>query len=459
MTIDRVLSLSRETNTEPVVVQQNDRNSRTVRLFPMEQSGQPFSMTGMDARILFRKNGATSPAYKAAVQPDGWVELDIPQEVTSCPGSGEMQLVLEQGERLLHSFIIPFTVKGSLSFVGETESPADDPMAVSWNNLPGKPATFPPSTHTHSLAQLGALGAGATAANAAKLGGHAPQYYLRPRNLLDNSCFARPVNTQGQAVYTGAVYGIDRWYGRASMQTLQVEKGCVRITATGQGYAGLKQKIENITDYAGKTVTFACRLYSNVRPEISIRNTGDEIVASTWGSALSEQTLCLTCQVPEDATPDSFVPAVLHRTVAPGDYALIYWAALYEGSYTADTLPPYESKEYPVELTACGRHFRRTRAESTYGTIGAGMAKTSTQAWIHVPRTRMRIGKPTVTITGSLRLYCGNTAVESAAIAVDKISDSYIRLSVTAEGLTPGYAVVATSGATTDFCIDENANL
>ena len=37
---------------------------------------------------------------------------------------------------------------------------------------------------------------------------------------------------------------------------------------------------------------------------------------------------------------------------------LITWAALYEGSYTADTLPAYQPKGYAAELAECRRHYK-----------------------------------------------------------------------------------------------------
>ena len=35
----------------------------------------------------------------------------------------------------------------------------------------------------------------------------------------------------------------------------------------------------------------------------------------------------------------------------------IYWAALYEGSYTADTIPAYQPKGYAAELSECQRYY------------------------------------------------------------------------------------------------------
>ena len=39
-----------------------------------------------------------------------------------------------------------------------------------------------------------------------------------------------------------------------------------------------------------------------------------------------------------------------------GEYV---WAALYEGSYTADTMPPYVPKGYAAELAECMRYYQK----------------------------------------------------------------------------------------------------
>lgn len=36
----------------------------------------------------------------------------------------------------------------------------------------------------------------------------------------------------------------------------------------------------------------------------------------------------------------------------------IEWSALYEGSYTADTLPPYVPKGYAAEMMECQRYYQ-----------------------------------------------------------------------------------------------------
>lgn len=114
------------------------------------------------------------------------------------------------------------------------------------------------------------------------------------RNLLDNSDFRNPVNQSGQASYTGAVYGVDRWTGANSATTVSVEDGYIRITknscsTNAQAMQLLKQYIVINASNRGKTVTLA---------------------------------------------------------------------ALYEGEYIIDMLPGYRSKGYSEELAECQRYYQ-----------------------------------------------------------------------------------------------------
>lgn len=453
MRIDRVIAVGKETAVEPVVVHQHDKGSCEICLHVMD-GGNAYDLTGMTADFYFRKNGATSLPYRGTIE-DSLVSLTVPEAVTENAGVGEMQVAFAKSGFLLHSFKLMFEVKSSLSFVGETESPADDPMAVNWKNLPGKPGTFPPSAHTHTPAQAGALAAGGTAVNAAKLGGKLPESYLRPQNLLDNSDFTQPINEHGKTSYSGAGYTIDRWLLTNANASLTVSSKYILLKASG-GTAYLRQYIQPIAGMNGKTYTVAVCTNGGLVITASGVLTEDAVTSETTFTSIATVTTGVTLRLTKLASG----MISLRIDVTDGNNVSLRWAALYEGSYTADTLPNYQYKGYAAELAECQRYFRRTNAESTYATIGMGMARSTTSAWINVPRSsRMRIAKPTVTVTGSLRLYAGSSFVESTAITVDKISDSFISLNVTASGLTAGAAVIAATGDTAEFYIDENANL
>ena len=223
-------------------------------------------------------------------------------------------------------------------------------------------------------------------------------------NWLDNSDMTNAINQRGASSYTGQVYGIDRWYGRAAAQTVSVRSADVTVTATGTSYAGIKQKVHGMPRLAGKTVTFAARLYANVVPELVLFDSSEQSLAVKMGTAGATQTIILTYDVPSDATADSVVPTILLRTSASGDYMRIVWAALYEGAYTADTLPAYQPKGYAAELAECQRHF--WRCNNTWFAEGSGYAFSNTEYRVSIILPQMMRVTPTmISSTGNTTSY------------------------------------------------------
>lgn len=156
--------------------------------------------------------------------------------------------------------------------------------------------------------------------DAAALGGKAPEYYIQPRNLLDNSDFTNPVNQRGQTSWNENGYFIDRW----SIYSADESKRAVSIDSNGltvQGDQAVRQIVPaQITPKDSSEYTFAlCKSDGTI---------------VTFGSKWRDSNGNLVCAI-------------------SGGAATYTWAALYEGSYTADTLPPYVPKGYAVELAAC----------------------------------------------------------------------------------------------------------
>lgn len=181
---------------------------------------------------------------------------------------------------------------------------------------------------------------------------------LNPRNLLDNSDFTNPVNQRGATEYNGNSYSIDRWCGTAQYQTVSIQNNYITISATGLAYCGIRQKLENMGKLSGKTITFAAQIYSSVGTYIAFMDESGNSIIHVDGVAGQKQILVLTYTIPSNATSDNVIPTIVCRTEAKGDSANIYWAALYEGSYTADTLPPYVPKGYAAELAECRLYYR-----------------------------------------------------------------------------------------------------
>ena len=177
-----------------------------------------------------------------------------------------------------------------------------------------------------------------TAANSEKLGGKAPEYYIQPRNLLDNSDFRNPVMQAGfNGLHGSEKYVIDRWLHMYQLGS--AEKVSDGIALTGAEFY-MSQKIGE--DVSGKTLTFAVCLAD-----------GSIVRGAANVSELSETVLFARYEELYLMLVNGYFSI---RNASESTYT-IRWAVLYEGSYTADTLPPYVPKGYAAELAECLRYY------------------------------------------------------------------------------------------------------
>ena len=219
-----------------------------------------------------------------------------------------------------------------------------------------------------------------TAPDSIKLGGKAPEYYVQPRNLLDNSDFTNLVAQAGIGGNHGTVaYAADRWI---------LDSGTVSYTAgTGLTLNGtIRQKLE--VQPTGQTSAFI----GMVSGTASISYADGEVTITSGGGVLK-------------------------------------WAALYEGSYTADTMPPYAPKGYAAEFAECRRYYKRFT--SPYASIfGAGYVTSSTKnIFINPPDNYpMRKNKPSCAFRGTITVRGINGYV------ADSYSDAVIAVYEEATG-------------------------
>lgn len=188
-----------------------------------------------------------------------------------------------------------------------------------------------------------------------KLGGNAPEYYIQPSNLLVNSYLKNPVNQLGRVSYKGTGNGVDGWKSNFSGDVVDVVPDGLRntINSTTSGWH-LHQAIPDVARLAGKSVTAACKLAtppaSDIRLVCSFRNaSGSEI--SNVKVPLASGICVVSGKVP-DGTESIRLGFYAYNATA-GDSFTVEWAALYDGAYTLDTLPPYTPKGYAAELAAC----------------------------------------------------------------------------------------------------------
>lgn len=242
--------------------------------------------------------------------------------------------------------------------------------------------------------------------DAVRLGGKAPEYYLRVRNLLDNSNFANPINQRGKAVYeSGFGMAIDRWYlghsavssgGKAS---LTVYKGGISIqntTGEAQSYTYIQTRVAKEEVTGGKAYTFAYKRNG----EIVLLNLPPEYVTN-------------------DIEQYGFLPLTVENKNI--NEANIEWAALYEGIYTAETLPPYMPKEYAVEMAECKRYYEKLSPNA--------MLKTTVHDGFYellIQYNEKRIDSPTVTYVGNNISGVDNIGKSSCRFYSNTMSNNYV---------------------------------
>lgn len=186
-----------------------------------------------------------------------------------------------------------------------------------------------------------------TAADSLKLNGKDAAYYLGARNLLDNSDFTNPVNQRGQTSYMGLwIYSIDRWVYSGTDNALGLEDGYVNLPPGGRL---IQPTALNKTKAIGKNYIFAtsCVGWTEIPVAVGsiLEADGTHFERASYGLNLRLYSVQESEYLYVDITNNS------------GYWTGVYWAALYEGEYTADNLPPYVPKGYAVELAECQRYY------------------------------------------------------------------------------------------------------
>ena len=196
----------------------------------------------------------------------------------------------------------------------------------------------------------------------ANAGGQEAELSKRDRvaNLLDNSDFRNPVCQRGLTSGTGYAYCLDRWCGVTSSAVVNIVSSGVELPYIGQ-YNMLGQRVEK-GKFAGKTVTFA------------VSTADGEVVCGNGvfpASGIVEFVMSNKLQLLADCRNAGYdILRIGNMDSTDGKSFVIKWAALYEGAYTADTLPAYVPKGYAVELAECQRYYqiRSTNRNSCKGT-------------------------------------------------------------------------------------------
>lgn len=276
-----------------------------------------------------------------------------------------------------------------------------NPERVEYSEIAGGSASGVVSVND----QTGAVNIFAAPINAAKAEQIKQLRETNPYNLLDNSYFIDPINQAGFNEYHGssARYAIDRWQATTGATTSQDKNGLKIVSDKTNWTAGIQQRIEakrfaDVMTFAVRGVfPVACRLFAYIGSGTTNFGT-----AYFQGDA-AERTLVLKLTKPDGLIGDEVVNVYISPDIeSTGTAAVVRWAALYEGEYTAETLPPYVPKGYAAELAECLRYYRRVKSnnETFIGYCANGIS------YAFIPLQTMRIS-PTVNPSGKFYYTLG----------------------------------------------------
>ena len=212
------------------------------------------------------------------------------------------------------------------------------------------------------------------------------------RNLLINGDFQvsqRGDFTSASSATNGA-YFVDRWYADTNttinkQQTTGIDldgtpaitKG-VKLTATASAsaYMGIRQKIENPTQYVGRTLTYSGYVRSNnpnARLTTFIADTAgttNQVVSSNAHSGNGQwEKLSVTFTMTSNATSAWFVSAFISSSavgnvsISSGDYIEVTMLQMEIGKVAT----PFEHRSYGEELALCQRYYEVFKR----GSVGA----------------------------------------------------------------------------------------
>ena len=257
-------------------------------------------------------------------------------------------------------------------------------------------------------------------------------------NLLDNSDFVHPVAQAGVNGAHGATgYAVDRWNRTSGATVSQAADGLKIVSDKTSWTAGIQQRIEakrfaDVMTFAVRGVfPVACRLF------VYIGSGTTNFGTAYFQGDAAERTLVLKLTKPDGLTGDEVVNVYISPdTESTGTAAVVRWAALYEGEYTAETLPPYVPKGYAAELAECLRYYRKIKGDTqTFTGYSSG-------GWSYafIPLQAMRIA-PTVTGGGKFYYTLGSshgTTTETATVHNANTNRAIVKCVTSITGIQTG---------------------
>ena len=190
--------------------------------------------------------------------------------------------------------------------------------------------------------------------------------YRTAVNLLVNSYFRNPVEQAGRNGLHGAKkYAIDRWMTESGADAYGQPGSDLAVVSDGTNWVtGISQHVDTKLFSRNKVYTFAVYGRINNPCRLMVYNGGDYFGVKYFDGNDAWETYIVTFTIPDTFTADYVRCVISTDTETTGNTAYLRWAAIYEGAYTAETLPPYTCKDYAAELAECQRRFHVYETES-----------------------------------------------------------------------------------------------
>ena len=360
-------------------------------------TGAPATLTGRSVTYMASDSGT--------VVPSGSWSSDVPTVTQGRYLWTRVVLTFNSGSPVTYYSVSRFGIDGS-GAVSSVNGKDPDPAGNVRVNAEDITTTAGTSVEAALAQKQEKLTAGA----GVRISGSKISTAAAPRNLLDNSDFRNPVAQAGIPGMHGSIrYAIDRWL--ANTATVTQQTNCLR--ASGKAWtAELRQFVDGVGTLHGKTLTFAVKLrspmetgYIGIFPS---DNNGmiEGAYQTLWFSTKSDWDVAVVkCTIPAEAT--ALYVAINNPNDGVDNYYEVEWAALYEGEYTAETLPEYQPKGIAQERIACQRFF--VRADAWRPIYGYASWCGEISLFLPTP-TEMRINPTATTLKGTL--YINGSSID-----------------------------------------------
>lgn len=401
--LDKQLTVRRERG----VLAQGDANANAIIAEVYLTDGQPYDLTGCTALLTFvRPDNLALPPIAAEIS-GNTATATLTDACYEVSGTYVATMQLRKGgdERTVLWLIGDVKGKDIDGIVDPNHEiiSIEDLMATAAEAQKAANAANTAAARANAGAERAEqlqIDASGLAGDSNKLGGKPPEYYLPAVNLLDNSHFVDVVNQRGVTSASAWSYLIDRWvaFHYDSSITLDdngltldvgmlVQRVQISNFRSGEAYTVALYYADGTVDVGSGTVDFGYLGQSH-----------DFFYSTDFGCSLSVRSVTTDLDFSINKTGKA-----------------IMGAALYEGTYTADTLPPFVPRPYAVELEECRRYYR------VLYRLGFSPYNVSTSIrYYRIPiEPPMRDGvAPTVTVIGPLERPLNSWTDTGAEVSV-----------------------------------------